>query len=263
MPDLPLPALDFTSDGHVHTPFCNHAEGSMEEYVQSAISSGITSITFLEHLEANIHWKKRTWLTDELFDTYFTEGGQLQKRYAGRIKIGLGVECGWNLEHRQQLRERLLARNWAEIGISCHFLKIPEHSNHLNLFSRSEEDQQLIIKLGTEELFSRYLNALEEAVEYLPATKLCHLDGAMRHIKGWSLTSRHLKQIDSLLRLMKEKGMKLEINTSGFPLRGEQFPALPILLKARTLGLEFIMGSDAHRPRDVGQEFQRIPALFK
>lgn len=263
MPDLTLPEIDFTSDGHVHTPFCNHAEGSMEEYVQSAISSGITSITFLEHLEADIHWKKRTWLTDELFDDYFVEGARLQELYAGRIKIGLGVECGWNREQRQQLREKLMARNWAEIGISCHFLKIPGHRNHLNLFSRSEEDQQLIIDLGAEEIFSRYLNALLEAVEYLPATKLCHLDGAMRHIKGWHLTERHLKQIDSLLRLVKAKGMKLEINTSGFPLRGEQFPALPILLKARTLGLEFIMGSDAHRPEDVGQEFQRIPTLFK
>lgn len=235
----------------------------MEEYIQSALSSGITSITFLEHLEADIHWTKRTWLTDELFDTYFAEGLRLQNLYANRLKIGLGVECGWNFEQRQQLREKIMARNWAEIGISCHFLKIPGRNNHLNLFSRSEEDQQLIIDLGTEDIFSRYLNALEEAVEYLPATKLCHLDGAMRHIKGWSLTSRHLKQIDLLLRLMKEKGMKLEINTSGFPLRGEQFPALPILLKARALGLEFVMGSDAHRPRDVGQEFQQIPALFK
>ena len=48
----PAPSLiDLRTDGHVHTSLCNHASGTMEEYVKAAIGKGLEAIVFLEHLE--------------------------------------------------------------------------------------------------------------------------------------------------------------------------------------------------------------------
>mgnify|MGYP001764866673 FL=1 len=64
--------------------------------------------------------------------------------------------------------------------------------------------------------------------------------------------------IDILLSLVKDRRMCLEINTSGLPIRGEPFPSSPILRKAINLGIPLVAGSDAHRPEDVGRQFDRL-----
>ena len=37
-------------DYHIHTRLCNHAKGTMEEYIQSAVAKGLREICFLDHL---------------------------------------------------------------------------------------------------------------------------------------------------------------------------------------------------------------------
>ena len=37
-------------DYHIHTLLCNHAQGSMESYIRSAINLGMSEICFLDHL---------------------------------------------------------------------------------------------------------------------------------------------------------------------------------------------------------------------
>ena len=62
---------------------------------------------------------------------------------------------------------------------------------------------------------------------------------------------------------MRERGIGLEINTSGFALRGEPFPRREIVRRALTMGIGLCAGSDAHRPDQVGRYFDRIPAWLK
>ena len=81
--------IDPLSDGHIHTSFCNHAVGTMEEYALSAIDKGLQEIIFLEHMEEGIRFFKATWLSEKDFDCYFDEGHRLQQKYANQISIGL------------------------------------------------------------------------------------------------------------------------------------------------------------------------------
>ena len=37
-------------DYHVHTSLCNHATGTMEQYVRAGVDKGLTTIGFLDHL---------------------------------------------------------------------------------------------------------------------------------------------------------------------------------------------------------------------
>lgn len=251
-------SVDIKSDYHVHTRYCRHAVGEMEEYVQAAVGAGLEKIVFLEHMEEGISWKKRTWLSERDFDSYFSQGRKLQHTWQNEIEIGLGVECGFNNTCIDKLKRRLNRRTFNAIGISCHFLFIPGNKEYLNLFSRDAKDLELATRIGPEKLFTEYFNNLLEAVRVLDGTFLCHLDGALRHLPENYLDDSHYRQIDHILQLIAEKEMALEVNCSGLRIRGEQFPANKILNMARSYNIRLQLGSDAHRPQDVGAGFARI-----
>ncbi len=255
---MPAPAHTPHSDSHVHTTLCAHAVGSMEEYVLAAIARGLEELVFLEHMEEGIDSPRKTWLSEEDFDLYFAEGQRLQRLYGKKLRIGLGVECGYNSASRQTLLTRLAARKWTQIGISCHFLLLQEGAGHLNLFSRHPENIAIAREFGIDHVLEAYFATLTEAVQTLPGSKVCHLDGALRFLPDVRLTNHHYAQIEHLLKEMAARGIALEVNTSGLTIRGEQFPCRRILEMAKGINLDLVFGSDAHRPEDVAGHFPEI-----
>lgn len=252
---------DLTEDYHVHTRYCRHASGEMEEYVLSGIEKGLGKLTFLEHMEEGIRGRQVTWLSDAEIREYFLEGRRLQTRYAEAITIELGVECGFNINCVAALNRRLASYPWDNIGVSCHFLELTPDSEHLNLFSRRREHVDRALKYDLQMLFSRYLENLTEAVSNLPGTILCHLDGALRYVPGLDLTDGHYSRIETLLDLVKDKNMAVELNTSGIDIRGEMFPGKRIRSMISDRKIKTVLGSDAHRPENVGNHFAEISLL--
>ena len=251
------PLIDITVDGHVHTRLCNHAQGEMEEYVQHAIQRGLRVITFLEHLETDIHYQPRSWLEREEFDFYFAEGHRLRQVYGERINIRLGVELGYNPEASARVRERLARYAWDRVGLSCHFYR--HNDSHLNLLSRRPESLAKLAEIGVDKVVTTYLAALTEAVQTIEADVVCHLDAVLRHYPGLSFTAMHRQQIETLLDAMRQHHVALEINTSGFDYRGTPFPAPWIITAALKRSIPLSAGSDAHRPVDVGRHFNQLP----
>lgn len=257
------PLLNTRFDGHIHTRYCHHATGAMEEYVLSAIEKGLEHIVFLEHMEARgVKYFETTWLTEQDFDDYFEEGERLRERYGDQVRIGLGVEVGYNTVHHDELQDRLSRRSWDQVGISYHFMAVDDHSFDLNLVSRKKRNLLAIAEAGCERVLTNYFNTLMEAVRVLPGTLLCHLDAALRFQPGMQLTPGHYHQIGELLDAVKEQEMALEINTSGFAIRGTPFPSPTIIQMAIERGIPLLAGSDAHRPEDVGRYFHRLPELL-
>jgi histidinol-phosphatase (PHP family) len=234
----------------------------MEDYITNAISKGLQEIVFLEHMEAGVHYFEATWLTEDDFDTYFSIGHALQQKYQNQIHVSLGVEVGYSPSHKEELLQRLAKRKWDRIGVSYHFMKHPDEGEyHLNLLSRKTVNREAIAKVGCEYIFSNYLSTLTEAVETLPGTVLCHLDAALRYQPGCVLGQHYIQQIKELLQAVKQKGMALEINTAGFSKRGTPYPAPFIIEEALRLDIPLVPGSDAHRPQDVGRDFNKLKTL--
>lgn len=234
----------------------------MEEYVLSGIEKGLKEIVFLEHMEAGIHYFEKTWLTEHDFDTYFSEGKRLQKTFQNDIRVSLGVEVGYNPNHKEELLERLAKRQWDRVGISYHFMAVPK-KDHINLVSRKQQNISIIESMGCESVLKNYFTTLTEAVEFLPGTVLCHLDAALRFQPDVTINRGHLRQIRKLLEAVKRKGMALEVNTSGFNIREIPFPAPFIIKEALELRIPLLPGSDAHRPEDVGRYFGLLADYIK
>jgi histidinol-phosphatase (PHP family) len=252
--------IDTATDGHVHTFLCHHARGTMEEYVEAALERGLRKIVFLEHLEAGITYFEPTWLSEADFEFYRTEGRRLQEKYQGRLEIGLGVEVGYNPRRQEEIAAFLSRHRWDRIGISYHFLEVD--GRHYNVVSKREENLAALAGVGIEEVVSAYFTGLLEAITGLAGDVLCHLDAVLRHHPDLRFGEAHLRQIDEILAAMRRRGMALEVNTSGFPLRNETFPTVSILRRAVAMGIPLAAGSDAHRPEEVGRHFDRLPDLL-
>ena len=252
--------VDLTTDHHVHTHLCNHAAGELEEYVLAAIDKKLNTLIFLEHLETDISYFERTWLTEKDFEYFFKEGSRLKKKYAGRITIKLGAEVGFNPRAVEKIYSSISTYPFEYTGLSYHYYN--NGTQHLNMVSRRPENMTALSTIGTDKVISEYLEGLIQGVQLLDCNLLCHLDAAMRHQPGIRFEQSHWKQIDQLLALVRAKEMSLEVNTSGYPLRNEPYPSLPFLQKAVDLGIHLAAGSDAHRPDQVGRHFDRLPELF-
>ncbi len=249
-------------DTHVHTSMCGHAVGTMEEYVLAAIEKGLNKLVFLEHMEEGIVTAQASWLSEKDFDYYFKEGRRLQDKYNGQITIGLGVECGYNPLHSKKLQQRLAQREWDQVGISCHFLKIDGQTSHLNLLSKKPESVTRANLLYSSTLFNSYLDILTEAVVQLNGTLLCHVDAAFRWVERHAISDEQYEKIDNLLRIAAGKEMALEINTSGFAIRKAPFPNNRIVQLALQHDMSIQLGSDAHNPEDVGRYFDEGAKFF-
>jgi histidinol-phosphatase (PHP family) len=258
----PVPSLiDLNVDGHIHTSLCQHASGSMEEYVRAAIAKGLRTIVFLEHLEAEISYGERTWLTEADFAVYFREGERLREKYADRLTIKLGVEVGYNPLAVDALRHSLGRNSWDLIGLSYHFFF--HGGRHLNMVSRKRHNIEALVAVGPDKVVEQYFTGLTEALESLDEVAvLCHLDAVMRHYPGLRFNDAHWAQIDRLLDIVLRKNMSLEVNTSGYPLRNEPYPSRRILRKAVQLGIPLAAGSDAHHPEQVGRFFDLLPGYL-
>ena len=253
--------IDTSIDGHVHTRLCHHARGEMEEYVLVAIKKGLRKLVFLEHLEVGIDYFESTWLTEYDFNFYHEEGKRLQKKYHGRLEIGLGVEVGYNPNSLKETLQRLNLHNWDRIGISYHFMDTD--SKHLNLVSSKQVNIEALDRFGVDKVVSRYYKELLDAVDKLPGQVLCHIDAVMRHHPNVVITPEHNSLIDDLLDSVARQNMSLEVNTSGYRIKDEPFPSLDILRKAAKKNIPLVVGSDAHRPEDVGRYFDRLPELIE
>jgi histidinol-phosphatase (PHP family) len=65
---------------------------------------------------------------------------------------------------------------------------------------------------------------------------------------------------DAILTAASANGAAIELNSNGLRKCGEIYPALPLLQRAKTLGLRITLGSDAHTPARVGANFAELTA---
>ena len=254
--DSPYP-IDTGFDGHVHTYLCNHARGTMEEYVIAAINKGLHSLCFLEHLELGITYHQKSWLNEEDFAIYFKEGARLKEVYKDQLTILLGVEAGYNPEMHAQFSNVLKAHPWDRIGLSYHFYRIRD--KHFNLLSRKPDSLAILIEQGPNLILEAYFASLLDALQIMERCDVvCHLDACLRHTPEGRLSEKNDIQIDTILDIMQQKQIALEVNTSGFALRKTPFPEATILNRAMKRGILLVPGSDAHDPQQVGRYFGQL-----
>jgi len=251
-------------DFHVHTRYCGHASGRMEQYVESAIEAGLEEIGFLEHIESGVEVDEPTWLSPEDLDVYWDEGAELARRYRGRIQVSIGVEVGVNPSAVAALSELIGCHPWRRVGLSYHYVTKPEERERFNICSHRQVADSDVVEQALIELNERYYRQLAIAVETFRPAFVCHLDVVRRHMDDVSGDSRIRPLVIGLLDAMERAGAALEVNTGGYVHRpggdDHPYPAPWILTEALRRGMAIVLCSDSHAPQQVGRYFDRAVA---
>ncbi len=240
-------------DYHVHTALCNHATGSMEQYIRQAVADGVHEICFLDHL--TLHEKGRHFsMAPAEVPLYYYAARRLQDKYRDAIRIRAGLEVDFTPEFAAQIGDIVDRFSFDVIGGSVHFVD----EQNIVSFRTARTDP---VDADTR-FYERYLELVEQMLEYSYFDMVCHIDVVKKHGQlppGW-----FYEKMDAILEKIQYKGLVLEINTSGLTHPAKTVYPDPEMLRAchdKQVGVT--VGSDAHRPQDVGRHFNHAIALLQ
>lgn len=239
------------SDYHVHTRLCGHATGEPEEYVLAALNAGLGEIGFAEHIP--MYWlppDKRDpaiAMPLEQFEFYVDTVLRLRDNYP-EIRILLGVEADFIPGQEHELQRLLEPYPWDYVYGSVHYIGDWGFDNPA--YSHRYDEWDLI------SLYDAYFDLVLSAAR----TELFDIMGHLDVIKKWGhrLASDPRPLYANIAAALAQSRVVVEVSTAGYRKpAAELYPAPQLLQALAGAGVPITLGSDAHAPVEVGQDFGR------
>lgn len=236
-------------DLHNHTTRCNHAEGTVDEYVQRAIELGIDIYGFSEHAPMDFDPKYR--LAIEEIQAYTTDILRAKETYKNDIQILLGYEVDWLQGH---MREDILAADVDYLIGSVHFIDKWSFDNPEFIGGWKDKD--------IDEIWKAYFEATEAMAKSGKFDIVGHLD----LIKVFKFMPKQDVRVlaKNVLQAIKKSNMVMEVNTAGLRKPVEEiYPSRALLEEAYALDIPITFSSDAHAIEHIGAGYDSATALAK
>ena len=236
-------------DLHNHTTLCNHAEGTVEAYIQKAISQRIDIYGFSDH--APMDYDKKYRMDFEQMHLYETWVKEVKVTYAGKIEVLLGYEVDFMEGY---IDARVLEREVDYLIGSVHFIDNWGFDNPA--FIGGYEDKDI------DAIWTAYFDAVTQMAQTGYFQIVGHLD--LLKVFKYLPKTNMLTLAHTALQAIKKAGMAVEINTAGYrkPI-GEQYPSRELLEEIYSLGIPITFGSDAHHEEQVGLNLERAYDLAR
>lgn len=236
-------------DLHNHTSLCNHATGTMEEYVLQAIKEKIDVFGFSCHNPMAFDRQYRMDFQDLPF--YLDEINRLKEKYKGKIEILTALEIDFLPTF---MDEKLLGLPLDYRIGAVHFLGNWGFDNPEFIREYSKRD--------INDCWSEYFKATEMLAKSGKFDILAHMD--LLKIFNYRPTKDLRLQIESALKAVKKANMCIELNAAGFRKEvQEQYPSLEILKMAYALEIPISFGSDAHAVEQINFKRLELELLAK
>ncbi len=236
-------------DLHNHTTLCNHAKGKNEEYIKQAIQNGTKYFGFSDHAPMNFDKKYR--MSFAQMKEYEEDIKKLKEEYKKRITILLGYEVDFLDGY---IDKRVLNAKVDFLIGSVHFLKgwgfdNPEFIGH---YKSKDIDK----------IWQEYFDAI------IQMAKSGHFDvvGHIDLIKVFNyLPKKEIKHIaHQAVKEIKKANLVVELNSAGLrkPCK-EIYPGAAIMELLSEYDIPITLSSDAHQPKDVGYEKDKLISYAK
>jgi histidinol-phosphatase (PHP family) len=250
-------------DYHIHPGFSIDAEEySIDDYCRRAVEIGLREICFTPHYEFDPLRKEIDWwvryngrvmsIEEDWLPYYIEEVRRAAESYAPfGIAVKAGLEIGFDLGLEDSIARVVENHPFDFIIGSVHCI------DHVAI-SSGGESAAYYVNQTLERVAELYFDTLRQAVASGLFDVVGHLDIYRRHgytFYGPDILKAHRPYLGDVLKLMSEKNIGLEVNTSSARHNHSEFyPGREILEAARDAGIKvFTVGSDAHRVSELGQ----------
>ena len=236
-------------DLHNHTTLCNHAEGTVDAYVQEAIKQNIDVYGFSDHAPMDFDPKYR--MDFEQMETYRKWVMDAKQKYADEIEVLFGYEVDYLPGH---MDERILKAEVDYLIGSVHFINEWGFDNPEFIGRYEHEDIDTIWK--------KYFKLIEEMAQSGYFDIVGHLD--LIKVFKYLPKTDIVELATPALEAIKKADMVLELNVSGYRKPcAEPYPSPSLLQKAFELEIPITFSSDAHKPEQVGLFRSEVETLAK
>lgn len=240
---------------HVHTNYCGHAEGSVEEMVAAAERAGVSTVAITEHFVLSEAFDpiKRIGMDPGRVDSYIEDVKRARIAHPG-IEVLCGTELDWlgDLEDRDLASWRL-DRFDVVLG-SVHYL------DGWGIDDKAKTGHWE--EVGVDELWRRYFEVwCEAAASKAPFTVMSHPDLIKKygHVPSFDPTPLY----EAAAEAAAVGGRMVEVNTSGASYACEEmFPAPELLRLFRKAGVPCTVGTDAHSPEHIARGIEEAYRLM-
>lgn len=231
------------SNYHTHNYRCNHAKGTVEEYIKEAIAEGFDEVGISDHLPhpgKNIDNKSR--MKYEELEEYFNEINKVIKKYSDKISIKKAIECEY-FEDFGWLYEELMEKYKVDyLLLGVHFFPYKGEWFYVGG-----------IEL-TPEILECYVDYVVESMQSGLFKCVAHPDLFGLSYRDWDENT--IKQSRRILQAAEDLNIPLEININGFRKpkvrynNGERYsyPIKEFWMLSKEYNIKRIIGIDAHDP---------------
>ena len=249
-------------DMHIHTHFCGHAQGTLEDTVRTAIEMGLSEIGFTGHFPYPSAYQgpvEDCVIPEDRFSDYINEVLRLKSKYTDQISIRLAAEVDYLDQYVEQSRSMLQVYPLDYVIGSIHIVEgVPIDYNE-DLIRKN------IHRLGgIDNMWEHYWHSMEGLV----GSKLCQIIGHFdlpRKLRISQTQKSYNDRIENLLDQIMEQDLVLEVNTGGIDRSYDRkpYPSEWILRRALEKEIDITLGSDAHRPHEIGRHFGETTLFLK
>jgi len=259
-------------DWHTHNQLCHHAVGSIEDYIKNAIELNLRTIgisdhfpyEFLRNIERIPHKEYAITLLE--IENYLSTIEGLKEKYKEDIIVRIGFEIDYLKNQEYALNNYLLPiKNRLDFILgSIHILNFFDDRGAWSFDdSRFRQDFQFY---GTDRVYSFYYKTVQKmlASNKFDFDIIAHFDLPKKFNDIPSNRELIWNEMMKCLELIKKRNVAMEINTGGLRKDcNEQYPSEKIIKQMYNLDIPVILGSDAHDPKEIAWEFEKIIIMLK
>ncbi len=238
-------------DLHNHTTLCNHATGTIEEYVQRAIELNIDYYGFSEHAPMK-NFDDGYRLTLDKKEFYENSVKEIKEKYTNDITVLLAYEI--DFLNGDYVLDEIVNAKVDYLIASVHYLDKWGFDNPEFISEYKNKD--------IDKIWEEYF----EAVKLMAKTAKFDIAGHLDLIKVFNyLPKKDIKLIaQDALKEIKRSDMTIEINTAGLRKPVKQlYPSKELLELAFELDIPITFSSDAHSVEQIGFKYDEAVKMAK
>lgn len=243
-------------DMHVHSTCSGDGASSIVEYAQVAVDLGLAEVGFCEHADFDPRDSGYGNLNLERYDRELASG----RAAAPEVRLRKGVEVTYQSSREEEIRGWVLERSWDFVVVSVHLVDYPDG---WAIISDPAAMSDYFASHSQRQVYVPYFEELLRAARSGLGDVLGHFDLVKRYgtaYYGPFEPADFEDEIREVLHIAVERGMGLEVNSSGLrqPPK-EPYPSLAVLRWYRELGGELLtVGSDAHHTAQLGSGMAHV-----
>jgi histidinol-phosphatase (PHP family) len=218
--------------------------------VEQAIAMGLPCVGISDHLPHLYDNDPELSMPLDELGAYVDEVQELKRVYPGRVL--LGIEADYRPDTLDAVAELIGRFPFDYVIGSVHHIEGWgfDDARYMAEWDRRDVD----------EVYRRYFRLVGDSAETGLFTVLGHVDLVKKfgHRPHGSVEDA----VEEMAERIARSGVLVELNTAGLrrPAR-EIYPSLGILRSLKERGVHITFGSDAHKPAEVGSDFDRAAAL--